>query len=265
MKNFLNKGIVLILITALILSLTSCGIPNYSPINCVSTSCSTVEYSSGYDYTKSYIAVTGDVVTDETLSAEVLSEQYPRICFFYTIAPSSATYLGRLKTAFESRYKTNTCLVSYSLASDRRFLETTVSSSDSTPIYLYQFTLDEHNEENTVSYVTGLNSFTRTSTSLISYVNFSLNSDTKNLELYISNSSATGGDATPTKLNRFNQKAFTTDTSLDGEAFSGNEVPAAYADQALSLYIYYSIEVGFSSYNNYQHTNLTLFKTISLQ
>lgn len=266
MKNFLNKGIVLILITALILSLSSCGIPNYSPINCVGSSYSTENYSTDatYDYTKSYITVTGDVVTDETLSAEVLSSQYPRICFFYTIAPSGASYLSNLTTVFNNRYKTNTCLQNYSLASDRRFLSTTVSSTDSTTVYLYQFTLDQNNSDNKVSFIYGTDAFTRTSSSLYSYVNFNLDSSTKNLQMIINDPSTTD-DPVVYELNRFNQKAFTTDTSLDGEAFSGNEVPAEYADQGqLTLYIYYSVEVGFSSYTNFQHTSLQLFKTISL-
>lgn len=266
MKKFLNEGISFILITALILSLNSCGIPNYSPINCVGSSYHTVPYSTdttSYDFRESYISVTGDVVSDETLSAEVLSTQYPRICFFYIIAPTGATYLSRLQSVFDTRFKTNTCLQSINLTSDRRFLETTVSSTDTTTIYLYQFTLDKYNNENRVSFIYGTDAFTRVTGGLYSYVNFNLDQSTKNLQMIISNPDSSD-DPLIYELNRFNQKAFTTDTALDGEAFVGNEVPTEFADQSLTLYIYYSVEVGFTSYNNYQHTKLQLFKEISL-
>ena len=44
----------------------------------------------------------------------------------------------------------------------------------------------------------------------------------------------------------------------------GFEVPKDYSNENLVLYIYYSVEVGFSTYNNFPHTSLNLFKTIEL-
>lgn len=268
MKKFL-KGIFFLLITALILSLTSCGIPNYSPINCLSTSKITSDYSSSsYNYTDSYIHVTGDVVSDETLYNDLIQSRYPRICFFYTIAPKDVSYLSTLVSNFNSQYVSDKNLVQYSLHSDRKFLTSTITLNDKkTEVSLYQFTLDENNSANSESYIFGTNSYQNISgTKLRSFLNFNLNQKNKNLDLIITYPITETTETIKTiQLNRFNRTAFTVDdTNLDGSAFVGNEVPDDYSNENLVLYIYYSVEVGFSTYNNFPHTCLSLFKTIEL-
>lgn len=263
MKKFL-KGISFLLITALILSLTSCGIPNYSPINCLSTSRITSDYtSSGYSYLNSYIDVTGDVVSDETLYNDLIQSRYPRICFFYTIAPKDVSYLSTLVSNFNSQYVSDKNLVQYSLHSDRKFLTTTITLNDKkTEVSLYQFTLDENNSANSESYIFGTDSYQNISgTKLRSFLNFNINKD-KNLELIITD--PTTNKTKTIELNRFNRTAFTVYENLEGSAFVGNEVPEDYSNENLVLYIYYSVEVGFSTYNNFPHTSLNLFKTIEL-
>ncbi len=263
MKKFL-KGISFLLITALILSLTSCGIPNYSPINCLSTSRITSDYtSSGYSYLNSYIDVTGDVVSDETLYNDLIQSRYPRICFFYTIAPKDVSYLSTLVSNFNSQYVSDKNLVQYSLHSDRKFLTTTITLNDKkTEVSLYQFTLDENNSANSESYIFGTDSYQIISgTKLRSFLNFNINKD-KNLELIITD--PTTNKTKTIELNRFNRTAFTVYENLEGSAFVGNEVPEDYSNENLVLYIYYSVEVGFSTYNNFPHTSLNLFKTIEL-
>ena len=264
MKKFL-KGISFLLVTALILSLTSCGIPNYSPINCLSTSKITSDYtSSGYSYLNSYIDVTGDVVSDETLYNDLIQSRYPRICFFYTIAPRNVSYLSTLVSSFNSQFVSDKNLVQYSLHNERKFLTTTITLNDKrTEVSLYQFTLDGNNSANSESYIFGTDSYqNRSGTMLRSFLNFNLNQETKNLDLIITD--PTTETAKTIKLNRFNRTAFTIDGNLEGSAFVGNEVPEDNSNDDLVLYIYYSVEVGFSTYNNFPHTSLSLFKEIDL-
>lgn len=264
MKKFL-KGISFLLITALILSLTSCGIPNYSPINCLSTSKITSDYSSSsYNYTDSYIDVTGDAVSDETLYNDLIQFRYPRICFFYTIAPKDVSYLSTLVSNFNSQYVSDKNLVQYSLHSDRKFVTTTITLNDKkTEVSLYQFTLDQNNSANSESYIFGTDSYQNISgTKLRSYLNFNLNQETKNLDLIITD--PTTNTAKTISLNRYNRSSFTTNENLEGSDYINNEVPAEYSNENLVLYIYYSVEVGFSTYNNFPHTSLRLFKEIDL-
>lgn len=263
MKKFL-KGIFFLLITALILSLSSCGIPNYSPIDCVYTNFKTEDFVNGNSL--SYIDITGKIVTDTSLYNEILASQFPRICFFYAIVPENdESYLTSLVSAFNSRFVSNTCHEPFT--SDKRFLTTKISSSDSTEVSLYQFVPSDSSLLNNVSYIYGLNSFEQSSTEFRSYINFEFDKSKYQVRLIFTDSS--GNSKSEIILNRFNGKKFTKNSSTDGESFIGNEVPDInnYADSNLTLYIFYSVEVGFNTYSNYQHTKLNRlepFKKFSL-
>lgn len=268
MKKFL-KGIFFLLITALILSLSSCGIPNYSPIDCLYSSFKTIDYYSkkeGYNFKDSYIDIHGSIVTDTSLYNEILASQFPRICFFYAIVPENdESYLTSLVSAFNSKYVSNTCHDSFT--SDKRFLTTKISSSDSTEVSLYQFVPSDNSLLNNVSYIYGLNSFERYSSSeLHSYVNFEFDKSTYQVNMYLNDPS---GTEKTISLNRYNGKRFSKNSSTDGESFIGKEVPDVnnYSESNLTLYIFYSVEVGFNTYSNYQHTKLNRlepFKKFSL-
>ncbi len=259
MKKYKSSRLFIIFSIAA-LFLISCGIPNYSPINIFDTSFS----SDG-----SVITISGDVIS---LYGNSIRSDEPKLCFFYTIAPSSASYISAFQTAFDNLFYSNTNFNVISYAPNGQsssFLTARVNNG--TEAGLYQFRIDESKSYSEVqkhkeSFIAGKTDFTSVlSDALVSEFSFELKSDTKEIVFSFRDSA---GDEHAVFLKRFNDTVFTSDSISGGSSYADNELPASLdtSTGSYSVYIFAASEVAFdsSSFSNVLHSHLRMIKEIVL-
>ena len=245
-------------LSALFLCLISCGIPNYYNPDGVSVNASPAS---------NIITVT---LTSDMVDSALNKYGYPQILLIYQIVPKDR-YSGFNSTisSFSNAYcGYNGTRVGTSNTSDKLYSYTYSDSTDSSlngTYGIYQFFDTSSNSIVRTLDALCIDLDSITSSSVVRYLSFSLDSETKNLILDVND----GTDTTTYTLQRFNAKAFSEDS--DSLPFVGNEIPTEAIDgnaTSHEIRIYAFVTTEFNDYNNIYNstlsTNTDKFVTITL-